>query len=102
MQGSGAVRDRDDDTIGGTEDGAGPSTALAVVDANSCSCLQQQRGPEGGKALAVSTGAEYLRLCRSFQGLQTPATGAEVVPPTLAVQGMHGRAATYSDEPPST
>jgi hypothetical protein len=78
---------------------AGAQSALAV--ANSCSCLQQS-GVEEGRSLVVASGADYLKLCRSYQGLATPATGAEVLAPTLAVKGRHGRAAAYCDEPAPT
>ncbi|GLI68211.1 hypothetical protein VaNZ11_012555 [Volvox africanus] len=51
----------------------------------------------GGEVVA-RTAAEFLALKRTFKGLEMPATGACPKAPELAVEGLCGRAAVYSDE----
>lgn len=58
-------------------------------------------GGGAGRQVAARTGAEYLALKRSYRGLETPATGAEVKEAHVAQQGRVGRAAGYADEPAS-
>jgi diphthamide biosynthesis protein 2 len=53
-----------------------------------------------GAQLSVRSAAQYLAEARSYRGLETPATGAELLPPSIAVEGRSGRAAGYTDEPP--
>jgi diphthamide biosynthesis protein 2 len=52
-----------------------------------------------GRAVVAKTAAEYLVKNRTFQGVETPATGAEIKAAGRAVQGRAGRAAGYVDEP---
>jgi diphthamide biosynthesis protein 2 len=65
--------------------------------------LQVGRGSGGGGsrggAIVARDAAEYLQKARTFQGLETPATGAEIKPAELAAPGRSGRAAVYQDEP---
>lgn len=54
----------------------------------------------GGKGEIVARSAgEYLAVKRSYQGLETPATGADIKSAELAVAGRVGRAAGYAHEP---
>ncbi|KAI8474870.1 MAG: hypothetical protein J3K34DRAFT_517740 [Monoraphidium minutum] len=59
-------------------------------------------GPGGAAAqrqVSARSAAEYLTKGRSFQGLETPAAGAEIKAAELAAPGRAGRAAGYADEP---
>lgn len=56
-------------------------------------------GGAGQRQVAARSAAEYLTAARTFRGLETPATGAEIKPAELAVAGRSGRAAKYVDEP---
>ncbi|GIL52269.1 hypothetical protein Vafri_8184 [Volvox africanus] len=51
-----------------------------------------------GELVVARTAAEFLALKRTFRGLEMPATGACPKAPELAVEGLCGRAAVYSDE----
>lgn len=52
-----------------------------------------------GKQVQVHSAAQYLTQRRTYKGLETPATGGELLPPSVAVAGRSGRAAGYVDEP---
>ena len=56
-------------------------------------------GNKTTKQLQVHSAAQYLTQRRTYQGLETPATGAAVLPAAVAVEGRCGRAAGYQDEP---
>jgi diphthamide biosynthesis protein 2 len=71
------------------------SLALAVKGGSSMAAPGQQ----GGQMVAAKTAAEYLTKHRTFQGVDTPATGAELKQAGPAVAGRSGRAAGYADEP---
>ena len=58
---------------------------------------QVQRGE--GRSVVAKTAAEYLVKHRTFQGVETPATGADIKVAGQALQGRAGRAAGYVDEP---
>jgi len=53
----------------------------------------------GGRVAIAKDAAEYFALRRSYKGLETPLTGAEVLRPAAPVDGRSGRAAGYDDEP---
>lgn len=64
--------------------------------------LQVGAASSGGqqqRQLTVRSAAEYLATARTFKGLETPATGAEIKAAEPIVQGRSGRAAGYVDEP---
>lgn len=56
-------------------------------------------GSRTGQQVQVQSAAQYLQQHRSYKGLETPATGGELLPAELAVPGRSGRAAGYMDEP---
>lgn len=60
---------------------------------------QALRGNKAGQHIQVQSAAQYLTQQRSYQGLETPATGAAILPAAVAVPGRSGRAAGYEDEP---
>ncbi|EFJ45866.1 hypothetical protein VOLCADRAFT_118233, partial [Volvox carteri f. nagariensis] len=47
---------------------------------------------------AARTAADFLAMKRTFRGLEIPATGAAPKAAQLAVEGLSGRAAVYSEE----
>eukprot|EP00892_Ulva_mutabilis_P005110 jgi/Ulvmu1/2971/UM015_0011.1 len=56
--------------------------------------------PAGGVLTATRhSAADYFLQKRTFTGVETPATGAPIKAPELAVQGRSGRAAVYDSEP---
>jgi diphthamide biosynthesis protein 2 len=73
------------------------SMSLAVKGGSSMAAPGQQ----GGQLVAAKTAAEYLTKQRTWQGVDTPATGAELKQAGPAVAGRSGRAAGYVDEPQS-
>jgi diphthamide biosynthesis protein 2 len=73
------------------------SKALALSGQEQLQLMKAQAAE--GKAVVVRTAAQYLAVKRSYQGLETPLTGAEAKPAELAVAGRTGRAAVYIDEP---
>ena len=48
--------------------------------------------------MEVHSAAEYLALRREFTGLEAPMVGAEKKEVVDAVEGLSGRAATFSNE----
>lgn len=46
----------------------------------------------------VKSAAEFLKLRRTYQGLEAPVTGAAAKEPQLAKSGRSGRAASYKLE----
>jgi diphthamide biosynthesis protein 2 len=54
---------------------------------------------KAGQQVQVHSAAQYLTQRRTYKGLETPATGAEILPASVAVAGRSGRAAAYVDEP---
>jgi diphthamide biosynthesis protein 2 len=60
--------------------------------------LGVQHGGPGRQQLAVQSGAQYLAVRRTYQGLEAPVAGAAPKAPAPAVEGRAGRAAGYSQE----
>ncbi|WIA08592.1 hypothetical protein OEZ85_008021 [Tetradesmus obliquus] len=56
-------------------------------------------GSRSGQQVQVHSAAQYLQQHRTYKGLETPATGGEILAAEAAVPGRSGRAAGYSDEP---
>jgi diphthamide biosynthesis protein 2 len=56
-------------------------------------------GSRSGQQVQVHSAAQYLQQHRTYKGLETPATGGEILAAELAVPGRIGRAAAYQDEP---
>ncbi|WIA28647.1 hypothetical protein OEZ86_011183 [Tetradesmus obliquus] len=56
-------------------------------------------GSRSGQQVQVHSAAQYLQQHRTYKGLETPATGGEILAAEAAVPGRSGRAAAYSDEP---
>eukprot|EP00878_Enallax_costatus_P006118 GHUV01006414.1.p1 GENE.GHUV01006414.1~~GHUV01006414.1.p1 ORF type:complete len:263 (-),score=75.76 GHUV01006414.1:406-1194(-) len=52
-----------------------------------------------GQQAQVHSAAQYLTQLRTYKGLETPATGGEIIAAKKAVPGRSGRAAVYVDEP---
>ncbi len=73
------------------------SRALALSSQEQLQLMKAQAA--AGKAVVVKSAAQYLAVKRSYQGLETPLTGAEAKPAELAVAGRSGRAAAYTNEP---
>jgi diphthamide biosynthesis protein 2 len=73
------------------------AAAGALVIAGSSS--QALTGNKAGQQVQVHSAAQFLTQRRTYKGLETPVTGAAVLPAAVAVQGRSGRAAGYVDEP---
>lgn len=87
--------------IDGSDDGESDSmqqlsTAGALVIAGHSTALTSN---SSGKQVQVHSAAQYLTQRRTYKGLETPATGGELLQPSVAVAGRSGRAAGYVDEP---
>eukprot|EP00879_Flechtneria_rotunda_P019749 GHRR01020753.1.p1 GENE.GHRR01020753.1~~GHRR01020753.1.p1 ORF type:complete len:434 (+),score=158.75 GHRR01020753.1:401-1702(+) len=72
---------------------------LALSVAGGHGAVAPGAGMQNSKQLQVQSAAHYLMQHRTYQGLITPAIGAEILPVEKAVVGRAGRAAGYSDEP---
>jgi diphthamide biosynthesis protein 2 len=87
------------------EMGAGAASSSSCGQAVALSSQQQlqvmRQAAAAGKAVVVKTAAQYLAVKRSYQGLETPLTGAQAKAPELAAAGRTGRAAVYQGEPGS-
>ena len=52
----------------------------------------------GGKDVCdVQSAADYMTKVRTYTGIETPQSGAEVKAPAAAVEGRAGRAAGYDE-----
>lgn len=91
--------------VGEEEDAAGNSVqqlsaaAGALVIAGSGGHSTALNSNKAGQQVQVHSAAQYLTQRRTYKGLETPATGAEILPASVAVAGRSGRAAAYVDEP---
>lgn len=56
-------------------------------------------GNNAGQQVQVHSAAQFLTQRRTYKGLETPVTGAAVLPAAVALPGRSGRAAGYVDEP---
>lgn len=56
-------------------------------------------GNKAGQQVQVHSAAQFLTQRRTYKGLETPVTGAAVLPAAVALPGRTGRAAGYADEP---
>lgn len=81
-----------------TEEGGSADSQLAL--ATERALKLKEDGTQGGahNAVTVQSAAEYLIAKRTYQGLETPMTGAEKLAPMMAVEGLSGRAAVYENE----
>lgn len=75
------------------------AAAGALVIAGRGSTAAALTSNAGGREVQVQSAAQYLTQRRTYKGLETPATGATILPAAVAVQGRTGRAAGYEDEP---
>lgn len=95
----------DIDGSGDGEEDAGDSVqqlsaaAGALVIAGSGGHSTALSSNKAGQQVQVHSAAQYLTQRRTYKGLETPATGAEILPASVAVAGRTGRAAAYVDEP---
>lgn len=95
----------DIDGSGDGEEDAGDSVqqlsaaAGALVIAGSGGHSTALSSNKAGQQVQVHSAAQYLTQRRTYKGLETPATGAEILPASVAVAGRSGRAAAYVDEP---
>ena len=51
----------------------------------------------GREVVEVRTAADYVSKVRTYTGIETPASGAEVTEPMRATVGRGGRAAKYDE-----
>lgn len=93
-----AAVDAAGDAAGDAAAGSSSSSKALTLSGQEQLQLMKAQAAEG-KAVVVRTAAQYLAVKRSYQGLETPLTGAEAKPAELAVAGRTGRAAVYIDEP---
>jgi diphthamide biosynthesis protein 2 len=90
--------------IGGSDDGEGEDVqqvsaavgALVVGGRGQSTAVTTNKA---GQQVQVHSAAQYLTQRRTYKGLDTPATGSEVLPAAVALVGRSGRAAGYVDEP---
>lgn len=90
--------------IDGSDDGEGEGVeqvsaavgALVVGGRGHSTALTTNKA---GQQVQVHSAAQYLTQRRTYKGLETPATGGEILPAAVAVVGRSGRAAGYVDEP---
>lgn len=75
----------------------GKDTSDALV-ALSDRALRLRDAARGGAVVEVRTAADYLLARRTWQGVETPGTGAEVVEAERAAEGRMGRAAVFEGE----
>lgn len=91
-----AEEDGDNDPSTGTL--ASSLGALVVAGANS-KAVALGTSSRTGQQVQVHSAAQYLTQHRTYKGLETPATGGELLAAENAVPGRSGRAAVYLDEP---
>lgn len=87
------------DEADGVDEQLAAAAAGALMIAGSSS--QAITGNKAGQQVQVHSAAQFLTQRRTYKGLETPVTGAAVLPAAVAVQGRSGRAAGYVDEPQS-
>jgi diphthamide biosynthesis protein 2 len=91
-QGEGPV---EEDGAGAGVSGGGALVASGGLHLGSAAAAGDPRQ----RQVVARSAAEYLTKARTFQGLETPATGADIKAAELALPGRSGRAAGYVDEP---
>jgi diphthamide biosynthesis protein 2 len=94
----GNVGGEDSDSEEGGNEGWGAAAGVLVV-AGSGQQGKVLAGTGSRSGQQVHSAAQYLQQHRTYKGLETPATGGEILAAELAVPGRSGRAAVYVDEP---
>jgi diphthamide biosynthesis protein 2 len=97
----------DSDSEGAGEEGEGgvapgwgaAAGALVVAGSSQQGKVLAGAGSRSGQQVQVHSAAQYLQQHRTYKGLETPATGGEMLAAEKAVPGRSGRAAVYVDEP---
>jgi diphthamide biosynthesis protein 2 len=95
----GNVGGEDNDSEEGGDEGWGAAAGvLAVAGSGQQGKVLEGTGSRSGQQVQVHSAAQYLQQHRTYKGLETPATGGEILAAELAVPGRSGRAAVYVDE----